>query len=298
MQTSILSNIGIGGTCKHISTAKTLDDLKTKAIYCIQNDIKYRVIGLGTNIYVGEIFDGTIIKNECTGIIDIDSFPLNTNNSSKCEIFVVSSGTKLMDLVYYFQKKNIDISELSHIPGTIGGAIYNNAGAYGLEISDILIGANILNNGKVELVSNEFFNFKYRSSVLKENKSNVIIISAYFKRHNKVEPGEKILENINKIITVREQKLPYCYKNIGSIFKNVLVGTHCKIPTGILLDKINAKNMKYKSLKVYEKHSNVIINNSEYEISPSEFEQFINDIKNKCFCTFGINLEVEVEKIE
>ena len=209
------------------------------------------------------------------------------------EIFIVSSGTLLMDFIEYCKNIGHDISKLSGIPGTIGGAIYNNAGAYGLEISEILIGATIIKNGEMKYISNKDFVFEYRNTILKKKKLNDVIISAFFKITTKKNKN-LIEKNKKKIVAIRKNKLPYSEKNIGSVFKNICLGD-IKIPTGILLEKIGIKNLKYKNLKIDDKNSNIIINKGES--TSADLNYFINMIKNKCIEEYGIELETEIEII-
>jgi UDP-N-acetylmuramate dehydrogenase len=293
---SLLSNINIGGKCERLELVDNNSQLIKLVKELNNNNKKYKVIGSGSNIFFDDSYQGAIIKNTYQKIIKTKYFPIHYSESfnSQDDILLVSSGTILMDLVKYCQELGYDISKLSGIPGTIGGAIYNNAGAYGLEISDILIGATMIKNGNMCYYSNKDFGFQYRNSLLKKNYSNDVIITAFFKLPKR-ENKNIIQENIDKILAIRKNKLPYSEKNIGSVFKNIYLDT-IKIPTGLLLEKIGIKGLTYKNLEIYQTHSNVIINKGDS--TPADLIHFINMIKNKFIEEYGIDLQMEIEKIQ
>lgn len=295
IKTNSLSNINIGGYCEEFYTANNNKDLINYVTDCYNNNKKFKVIGSGSNIYFCENYKGTIIKNECKKIIETKYFPINYIEEVDNEniILIVSSGTLLMDVIYHYQKLENDISQLSGIPGTIGGAVYNNAGAYGLEISNILIGCTVIKDGKLCYFSNSDFEFEYRNSILKKMYSNIVIVTVFLKKYKK-EKSEIINQNINKICHIRKNKLPYSEKNIGSIFKNIYLD-NIKIPVGILLEKIGSKQLSYNNLQIYNKHSNIIINNGDSTVL--DLEYFIELIKNKFLEEYGIELNTEIEKI-
>ena len=293
--TDSLSNINIGGKCKEIYFANNNSELIDYVNRCYKNNIRYRVIGSGSNIYFDTNYNGIIIKNNYKSIIKTKYLPIKYEKDCKDynDIFIVSSGTILMDLVYYYQQLGYDISELSGIPGTVGGAVYNNAGAYGLEISDILIGATIIKEGKLSYFSHKDFEFEYRNTSLKKKYSNIVIISIFFKKYN-TAVKETINKNINKILSIRKTKLPDKENNIGSIFKNIYFN-NIKIPVASLLDQIGIKELSHKNLKIYHKHSNIIINTDKS--SPNDLQFFISLIQQKFLDKYGIELKMEIERI-
>jgi len=291
----LFSNINIGGKCKRLEIIDNNYKLLKLVQEITSDHNKYKVIGSGSNIYFSNNYQGIIIKNNVQKITKIKYFPIYYTETIKNQgdIFIVSTGTILMDFIQYCQELGYDISKLSGIPGTIGGAIYNNSGAYGLEISEILIGATMIKNGKISYNSNKDFEFQYRDSILKKNDLNDVILTAFFKLQNK-ENKNIIQENIDRILMIRKNKLPNSEKNIGSIFKNIYLG-NVKILVGELLENIGIKEIKYKNLEIYHKHSNIIINKGISE--PNDLVYFINMIKDKFFQEYGIELELEIQKI-
>ena len=292
--TNSLSNINIGGKCKKIHYINSNSELIKCVMNCYENNEKFRVIGSGSNIYFVDNYDGVIIKNNYCSIIQTNYYPIKyETNQNNNDLFIVSSGTLLMDLVKYYKDKEYDISELAGIPGTVGGAVYNNAGAYGLEISDILIGANVIKNGKICYFSHEDFDFNYRNTCLKENHSNIVIISILFKSHVKRDK-KSIQQNIDNILSIRSNKLPYEENNIGSVFKNIYLG-NIKLSVASLLEQIEVKQMYHKDLQIYHKHSNIIINKGES--NSTDMQVFINLIKERFLDKYGIELKTEIEII-
>jgi UDP-N-acetylmuramate dehydrogenase len=286
--TKNISRLCVGGTTKYFVQTNNFSSLINIIKYCIKNSIKYIIIGDGSNLYFTDgMYDGLIIKNNISNIDIIKSF---TNE----DIFIVSSGTKLMDFVIETAKLGYDCSYLSGIPGTIGGAIYGNAGAYGTEIKDLILGVTVIDKlGNTHLYNNTELKFTYRNSILKT--TNDIIMMAYIKL--KIGDIEQIQLNIENILNIRKSKLPP--DNIptaGSFYKNLNIGEN-KISVAQILDKINCKQLSCGGASIYYNHSNIIINKEGFATTKD-----INDlnelIKKTVLDKFGIVLEEEVQFIQ
>ena len=292
------SYIKIGGKCKIFIEIHTINDFIESIKYCKKYDLKYKIIGCGSNIYFSEYFDGAILYNKYVSIVESDYYPIIYNKENKKDkIFIVSSGTILMDFINHCAKLGYDMSELSGIPGTVGGAVYNNAGAYGKEISDYFEGCTMIGeDNEVKIYGKNDVKFEYRESYLKKDKNyKDIIMNIFLKLPCKENKGE-IEDKINEIVKTRNGKLPD-YKNepnIGCIFKNIYLNDS-KIITGYLLEKMGGKKLKKGKLSIYKNHSNIVINKGN--CSPDFMNNFTNEIKKKFFEKYGINLQYEVEYI-
>ena len=163
----------IGGNADFFVKAKSIEDVKFVIDLCKKNDIPLTIIGNGSNILVkDEGIKGIVLK------IDIDKFEINEkipeelrkNNNSV--IITVGAGVLLGKLAFQLLKKSISGFEFaSGIPGTIGGAVRMNAGAYGSEFKDIVIETMCMdNNGNIIKLDNKQQKFEYRRSIFKDKK--------------------------------------------------------------------------------------------------------------------------------
>lgn len=296
---SLHTTFKIGGPANALITVKTSDEL----INTIKNvrtlKIPYFILGGGSNILVSDFgIKGIVIKNETTYIkqieynlfkyLDLKSIDLNND-----VFLLIGSGTKISEIVKYACDNSLTGCEfLAGIPGTLGGAIYGNAGAYGKAISDILILTNILDqNNNIISAKNDYFQFKYRHSILKQ--TNEIVISAVLKL--KKGDTNKIKDEVNKIIN--ERKLKHPPENIGSAgsyFKNIepTIPNTKRLAAGYFLELVGAKNMYFQNAKVYEKHANFIINPGG--ATAFDVLNLALKLKEKVLKKFGILLSEEV----
>ncbi len=177
MNFSDLTTLKIGGPVKKILRANTESELEKNLQSLIINHQSYLVIGSGSNLLVSDTgFDGVVIKNEIKGI------------EKKENNLIVKSGTILQDLVDFANKEGLSgLENLAGIPGTLGGAIYGNAGAYGQTISDHLVNAKVfdafsfqprLNRGQLSAFSQIDCEFTYRDSIFKRSR-NIIMEAAF-----------------------------------------------------------------------------------------------------------------------
>ena len=241
-------------------------------------DEKHFVIGNGSNIILPNYYDGVIIKLE----------KLN-NYKIEDDILYVESGA----MINYIANTtaNMGYGGLDYatgIPGTIGGSIYGNAGCYGSSISDVLIDAKVYDGDKIITLKNKDFMFKYRYSMLKDNK-DLIIISARFKleKKDKEELKKQILERTNKRIATQDLSHP----SNGSMFRN---------PEGLiagkLIDDLGLKGYHVNDAMVSLKHANFIINNGK--ATQEDIIKLVEKIKKDVKKEYDIDLVMEQEIIK
>jgi len=282
--TKKLSNINIGGISKYYTEVFSQIDIIETIKYCKNNDILYKFIGDGNNIYFSEYYDGMIIKNMYSSIY------YNAD-----EEFIVYSGTSLIDFILYVAEKGYDLSNLAGIPGTIGGAIYGNAGAYGLEIKDIIISCLIIkNNTDIITMDVKDINFEYRTSIFKkENKVNRIILSAKIKMNPSNICIDEIKCRIKDKIMLRNKKFQI-ENTLGSVFKNITINNQ-KIYAWELIDEINLRGVTINNITINNEHPNIFINNGL--ASPSDLNTLIEHICHDILKNKNIILEKEIEYI-
>ena len=200
---------------------------------------------------------------------------------------VVGAAVRNMTLSNYAKKNDIIGYEfLSGIPGTIGGAVRMNAGAYGKNISDILKKIEIVDreNGIYQITKDQL-KMSYRKVIL-PNKA--VILDAYF---NKLEDKEDNIERkITEIKSIRKLSQPVKSLTGGSTFKN---------PKGFkawkLIDEAGCRGLSIGGAKVSELHTNFIINYNN--ASASDIETLGEEVKNRVYNKLGINLEWEIIRI-
>lgn len=271
-----LSSFHVGGNADELLIFTDSDE---EIKYLKNNQKPLLVLGKGTNmLFSDQGFRGIIIKIENNEIIF-------KNNSIK-----VGAGILISDFVKKCAENNYDFSDFTW-PGTIGGAIFGNAGTQ-TAISDYLISAEIfdLNTNEIKNYPNKCFDFAYRYSKLKENK-NLIVLSAIFKlpnKNNSKEISEKYLNNIKK----RTENQPKGF-SAGSFFKNPEPG---KIFAGKLIEEAGLKGLSMNDAVVSEKHANFIINQGK--ATQKDIINLAQKIINRVFEKSSIILEPEVQIID
>ena len=272
----------IGGNADLFVSVKTEEELKQILNYAKQKQIPVTIIGNGSNLLVSDDgVRGIVIK------IDIQYFNVQ-NKEDEVEV-IVGSGNKMMSLA--LQLKNQEISgfeQLSGIPGTIGGAVYMNAGAYGKEMKDIVISTKCMNmDGKIFELSNKEQQFEYRSSIFSKNK--YIILETKFK----LQRGKKedIEEQMNEYLNQRKAKQPLEYPSAGSTFKR-----QEGIITAKLIDECGLKGHKIGGAMVSKKHAGFIVNTGN--ATAKDVLELIKYVKDKVFEKFNVRIEEEIRVLK
>lgn len=286
-----ISNIKIGGLCKYYCSVNNVSDLISAIKFCDITNTVYKVIGSGTNIYFSEYYDGLIIKCEIKNIEILD------NDTSYVKI-KLGSGCKLDDLVKIALEHNCDLHQWSGIPGTIGGAVYGNAGAYGLEVKDTIEECEILcidpreKKYSNQKLSKKEMDFSYRSSIFKK-EPNFIILNATFNLPISNKSKDTIVSESINIINIRNSKFPTTY-TLGSVFKNFFINDTKHIIASYL-EKLNIKGKIIHNIKICDTHSNVMVNSNN--ATASDLDRCIMYIVEMCKKEFNISPELEIQRI-
>ena len=268
----------LSGKLSKVVYPKSVTDLQRLLRYLNDNDIKYNVIGNGSNVIFVRDYDGVIIK--------LDEF------NDLCitdEYVTVGAGYNLMKLSMKCAGLGLSGLEFaSGIPGTIGGAIYMNAGAYNCSMSDIVKSVTIVNEKfEIKTLNLDLLKFGYRDSIFKSK--NYICISAVLKLS--FSDKEKIMNLINERKQKRLISQPLEYPSAGSVFRNP-EGEFA----GALIESLGFKGMGIGDAIVSDKHANFIINKGS--ASGEEIVSLINNIKDRVLEEFNIELLIEQEIIE
>ncbi len=173
------------------------------------------------------------------------------------------------------------------IPGSIGGAVYMNAGAYEGEVKDVIESVTVLTRqGEVKELTNEEMNFSYRNSILQETKDIVLEVTFKLKSGNK----EKIKERMEELTFLRTSKQPLEYPSCGSVFKRP-VGHF----TGKLIQDAELQGLIWGGAQVSTKHAGFIVNIAE--ATATDYIELIKHIQDVIFKKYGVQLEREVHII-
>ena len=269
----------IGGIAKYIVKPYYLDNLIKLIDYLNDKNIKYFVLGSGSNVILpDEDYDGCIILLSNLRCIGIE------NNT-----VTVEAGISLNLLIMSLIDSNLGgLENLYGIPGTLGGAIRGNAGCHGSEISDTIESVTYLENGNINTVTKSECEFSYRNSLFK-NSNNKIILSAEFKLSSGNK--EEMLEIIKNHQRKRLDSQPLNYPNAGSVFKNPK-GEFA----GKLIEDLGLKGYHIGDAYISEKHANFIVNKGN--ATSKDIISLIQYIKNKVNQNYNIELELEQEIIK
>lgn len=267
-----------GGKAKFYIKAKTVEDVINTVKILKENNIPIVVLGNGSNIlFKDEEFNGVVLK------IELDTLKIEEN------IITAEAGVKNAILGRKALDNNLQGFEFAAgIPGTIGGAIRMNAGAYGGEIKDIVQDVEYLDyeDLKIKKITNKECNFEYRHSVFCENKN--IILSATFKLENGIK--EEIANRMNEFAKSRKEKQPLEYPSAGSTFKR---GTD--FITAKLIDECGLKGYQIGGAQVSEKHAGFIINKEN--ATAKDIIDLVEYVKKTVKEKTGKSIDLEVEII-
>lgn len=301
-----LSHYKIGGSVEYFLDFENVDELRNGLIEWKENTENnsldpnnITIMGEGTNIlFNDEYFHGLAIRNSMKYI--------RSNNES----VEIGAGTAILDINDFCIKNAMSGLEWAGgLPGTFGGAIFGNAGAFGGEIKDIIkdVTSYDINTNEILIRNNEECQFSYRNSIFKKlgNKEIILFATLKLKKGNQAEIRKSIEDKSN----YRINRQPLEYPNIGSIFKNLDLKLASKdlidkcheqiktdpfpvIPAAYLISLAGLKGKKIGGAKISEKHPNFIINlgNAKSTDVKALIKLVQAELKNK----FGVSLETEV----
>ncbi len=271
-----MNTFKIGGTAKYLFLPTSIKVLEEHLKYFKDNNIKYFVIGLGSNVILpDEDFDGVVIS--------LSNFNDLIIEGDKC---IVGAGLALPLFNNKLLKEGFtNFAWAGSIPGSIGGSIYGNAEAHKESMFDNLIYITVYSDGEIKKLYKEDIDFGYRYTSLK----NEIILDASF---NLVRGNmEETLENINTWKNFRIEKQPFDKKSAGSTFRNPDVA-----PAGKLIEDAGLKGLKIGGAMVSNKHANFIVN--EDNATSADIKKLINKIKEEVKTKYDIDLVLENKIIE
>jgi UDP-N-acetylmuramate dehydrogenase len=277
---SAMSSFGIGGPADLFFEARTEGELEAAISLAVAEKYPFYVIGGGNNLLFDDAgYRGLIIRNRLEGIVKEEGRLRVLSGEGLPCVLREALAAGLCGLEF-----------LAGIPGTVGGAVYGNAGAYGWSIGDVLEAATLLRpGGERKTVSREDLAFGYRDSVLK--RAGGIVLDATLLCF----PGDSLASEakIREILEKRRTKHPPLGTPCaGSFFKNSSAVTGERIAAGQLLEQAGARGLAVGDAAVYEKHCNFIINKGNAR--SRDVLSLAEELKERVYKTFGLRLEEEV----
>lgn len=294
---SNVTTLQIGGSAEKFVAVKSEEELQEAIDYAKQNKMDYLLIGGGSNLLVNDHgIDCLVIKNEITGIQERNG------------TLIVKSGTLLQNIVDYSISHGLSgLQKLTGIPGTVGGAVYGNAGAYGQTISDYITSIVILNSAKdLKTLSKDQCGFNYRNSIFKQTKDHILEVTF------QLENGDPktLQQEADDVLSKRLVKYPKGIKCPGSFFKNIVAETlpkeildkipkeaivYGKLSAGFLLESVGAKGQTLDGIYIADYHANLFVNQGSG--TAKAFYDLAKTYAQKVKQKFGITLEPEVQLI-
>jgi UDP-N-acetylmuramate dehydrogenase len=294
----------LGGPARFLIEAESEKDIEEALKFAQNKKLPYFILGRGSNIIFSDAgFGGVIIKL----------------NWSKCDfdqdrVFVGAAVLldRLVDLC--LEKRLLGLEWAAGIPGTVGGAIWGNAGANGGEMKDIVSRVKIIKQGRIEWIENKDCKFGYRDSIFKQKKWVILGAevklskaprTSYRRGRQSIEFSKKLVENYRK---ARIEKHPLEYPSAGSIFRNVplvevqpLLLEKFKdaikndpfpvVPAAKIVAEAGLAGEKNGDAQVSKKHTNFIVNLGQAK--SSDVLELIEKVKSIVKEKFGIQLNVE-----
>jgi len=271
----------VGGPARYFVECATSTDIVDAVNAAIEHDVKYFIIGGGSNLLISDNGYSGLIIHVATASMEVEE-----------DHILVDSGFNWEELVEYCNANGLGGTEsLAGIKGTVGGAVYGNAGAFGKSIADILIEAEIFRPGEQpRWEKNKYFAFSYRNSILKKSKEVVLRVKLSYSR----KPAETLLSKQAEIMDLRGRKHPARDCSAGCFFKNIEKPDepHGKLAAGYLLEKVGAKEMHIGGASVSDKHANILINSGT--ATASEIKKLAEILKERVKNEFGYILEEEI----
>lgn len=267
----------VGGPCDCMVEPSSIEEIQKVLEYVKENNIKYYIIGNGSNL---------LVKDEGVHALTIKIANKFSGFEVNGEYIKAYSGCSVPKLSQIAKENSLSGLEFAcGIPGSVGGGIRMNAGAYGSEMVNVVEKVGFLDeNGNLKEIDGKDAHFTYRHSMFVDNPQYVVVYAIYkLVKGNKEEISKIMEENMNS----RKQKQPIEYPNFGSVFKR---------PEGYfvgkLVDECGLKGYKIGGAQVSTKHSGFMINIGD--ATCKDVLDLIEYVKEKVYEKFNVKLQEEV----
>ena len=269
----------IGGPAQYYVTPESVTQIQEVVSLCKDKNIPLHVIGNGSNILVGD--DGV------DGVV-LALFNTFSDYEIKDNVITAQAGMSLIKLAVIALREGLTGLEFaSGIPGSVGGAVYMNAGAYDGQMKDVVTSVTVLDEaGDIRILGRDELDMGYRTSTVA--KHNMIVLQVIIEL--KAGDKEQIKDRMNQLSELRKQKQPLEYPSAGSTFKR---------PEGYFAGKLIAdaglKGYSIGGAAVSEKHAGFVVNMGG--ATAKDVVELTDYIKKRIIEQFGVTLELEIKKI-
>lgn len=274
-----LNTFRINGKAKIYMEIGTIENFLDVLQYIQSCHERIFILGGGSNILVGEYFDGVVIKL----VGDFDRIEIID------DVIEMGAGVRLISALQFCIDKNLaGFEESIGIPGTIGGATYMNASCYNFEMAKIVnyVVAYNLHTGKITYLNNSSCSFDYRKSIFQND--NFVILRVGFKLNSC--PKEVLEEKKKEIIAMRNNSQPKGY-SAGSVFKKI-----DNLNVSKMLDDMGIKGRCVGGAEVSIKHANFILNTNN--ATSAEVKSLIESIQKDFEDKYNLKLQREIKYLE
>ncbi len=276
------TTIKVGGVAEYFAEPRSIEEFSYLIKWANLNNQKWQIIGAGSNLLINNIFiKGLVVCTKKMKSLTIDPY------SGFVE---AEAGVMLPTLSNSLAKNGLQGGEWAvGIPGTLGGAIYMNAGTGNLSLAKNLISVKVINNKtheKLEIKKKDI-NFEYRYSSFQINNLAIISAKLHFEPNGNLE---QLIQTTKNNLKLKTETQPYHLPSFGSVFKNPTNNFAAK-----LIDDLGLKGFKIGGAEISTMHSNFIINN--YSASSKDIYDLITSIQQKVLQKKGIYLQPEVRMV-
>ena len=279
-----LCSFRVGGNVRVVAKPKNADELEGLYAYLSENNIKNILLGRGSNIVISDNgYDGVVVSLSELSRVDFDV------TDEHC--IVAGAGASMLKLANFAQQNGLTGLEFAHgIPGSVGGGVYMNAGAYGGEICQVLKSCLIFDKsqGMLFLVDADECDFSYRHSIFMDNKDLLVLFATF---ELKEGDSDAIKSKMDELRSSRVSKQPLEYPSAGSTFKRP--EGHF---AGKLIEDAELKGYSIGGAQVSEKHAGFVINNGG--ATAEDIKNLVAHIQKSVKEKFDVSLECEIEFVE
>ena len=274
---SRLTSFRIGGPAKCVACPKTEEELSKLLKLCAEQGVEPVILGAGTNVLAPDAGMEKLVivlKDALEGMERIGETSIR-----------VMAGVTMSRAAVFAAGLSLSGLEFAHgIPGTVGGGVYMNAGAYGGEIKDVCTRVRIMDmEGNARWITNEEAAFSYRHSAIEDNPW--IVVAAEFELTPK--PESEVWEKMKELIGKRRASQPLDLPSAGSAFKRPVGGY-----AAALIDQTGLKGFRVGGAAVSEKHAGFVVNLGG--ATAADVQELLKAVSDKVFDRTGIRLEPEV----
>lgn len=277
---ALVTSFNIGGPAELLLIPATVEDIRNGMLYAREQGMPWRAMGSGTNVLAPDAgLPGLTIKFWR----NFDAITIAGNTLS------AQAGAEMLTVAMRAAEAGLAGLEWAcGIPGTIGGAVFMNAGVPGAEIKDVLASATILNeDGDIVDMAPAELALSYRSSILQEN-GGIVLAADFALRH--CDP-ELVFTTMNQYLTARRIRQPIDLPNCGSVFRNP-PANHA----GRLIEESGLKGLRVGGVKISEQHANFIVNLGNG--TAADVLELVRQIRERVLESTGVELQLEMRELK